>query len=357
METLAITLRPRGATSSDLSSDTLFGAICWGMKLLGLKPDLDTWLGQAEPPFAVSAVLPARLLEGRVVMRLYPRPMTFAIGPTALAHLQVELAAAANQADARMRLHQQAKGLRRVAYVTEAVLQEISVGHLTAEAVLRHPSDYVQMGGLLLTVSEAAKVGSDWRPWHSAPVQHNHVDRVAGTTVTGQLFYQEETRFAPDGGLWALVRASAEDAEQLIRPALRLLADTGLGGNRSVGHGLFDIAVETAPTLPEVPNPNGVLMLSRYLPTADEVAAIGESPLAYRLTTVRGRREQRWPGIVPGASTPPVYKRAVRMFEPGSVFPLVARREVFGRLAQVVRADEGGLVYQSGAAIPLYVRV
>ena len=64
---------------------------------------------------------------------------------------------------------------------------------------------------------------------------------------TGRRRWSHDTaclEFAPGGGLWAVVAFADEEAEsqwkEAVRAALRLLADTGLGGERSIGWGRSD---------------------------------------------------------------------------------------------------------------------
>ncbi len=81
MNTYAVYFRPRGALASwPLASDTLFGAVCWGMRMLGLMDGehLTAWLEahHDNPPFAFSHAFPAHK-NGKTTLRLYPRPATF----------------------------------------------------------------------------------------------------------------------------------------------------------------------------------------------------------------------------------------------------------------------------------------
>ena len=154
--------------------------------------------------------------------------------------------------------------------------------------------------------------------------------------------------------MWCLVRADDEDMEQRIRPALRYLADTGLGADRTAGRGQFDIELTDPPPLPDAgPESNGWLTLSRYLPQRNEWQPT-ERPLAYRLTNLWAKRERGYPQEEP-TRTSPVYKRRLRVFEPGSVFPLTVRKEIYGRLVPV--GESGWTIYQSGLAIGVPVRV
>ncbi|RPH56819.1 MAG: hypothetical protein EHM81_12560 [Chloroflexi bacterium] len=190
--------------------------------------------------------------------------------------------------------------------------------------------------------------------FESEAMQHNQIDRMAGATVDGMLFYREETFFAPGAGLWALLRADEQDFARYIHPALRYLADTGLGADRTSGKGQFEITVESAPTLPRVKSPRAMMTLSHYLPVIGEFDPQGE-PLAYALKTLRPKREQKYSRpLLDGQKSAPIYKQAVRVFEPGSVFPFKNKKELYGRLARLTPAGQEA-VFQSGATLMVYL--
>lgn len=367
MTTYAVYLRPRGALASPISSETLFGAVCWGLHLLG--QDVGALLQHFTPArFVFSSTFPVVLGEGTDRLRFYPRPVTLEATPSVVRRAAERLAQKTHAPlkAAQVEVAETLKrDLKSVTYLSEKTLARIAGGTLTAEqwltVVLDKSKDLVRVGNLLMTGEEAArwpKTTSRVTPLsRSTPRLHNQIDRVAGATVDGMLFYENEVRFAPGAGLWAVLRAEAKDIETLIRPALRYLQDTGFGANRGVGQGQFDISLEPLTTLPDGgPTANGFMTLSRYLPAAGEVIA-GE-PLAYKLITLRGKRESKFPQPDDGTATPAIYKRALRVFEPGSVFPLKARHEVYGALAEAIPAsNQAGATYQSGLTLPVFMRV
>jgi len=369
METYAVYFRPRGSLASSLSSDTLFGAVCWGIQVLDLKADVGAWLeSHLTPPFAFSATFPVWFHGPESNMRFYPRPANFEPSPAIVQSLADSLSKqrGENLKSVKLLIVDKTKLLRGVSYISEEVFTKIVLGSLSPGEVLRDlvtkQAGFDIFNGILLSSSEKVRLvkagfSATSRLLGEVQVQRNHIDRVAGATVEGLLFYENETRFAPGIGLWALLRTSADDLAALIQPALRYLADTGFGANRIVGKGHFDISITPMPALPEAQKPNAVILLSRYLPDNAEMDFSKPLFLAYKLTTLRPKREQKFPKAFAGQATQPVYKEAVRMFEPGAMFPLQHRREVYGRLALVLTAEAGGPVYQSGAALPVFMFV
>lgn len=372
METYPIYLYPRGALASRLTSDTLFGAICWAIRMLALA-DVGEWLKtfSAQPAFAVSAPLPiVRPGPGAAPVRFYPRPFLPPLNARRVEMLVVEEFKRYPREEkiaARLRVTARAKKLKQKSYLSEALFTEVVNGQLDGAALYQRytetgaaASDIEAVGSALLSYPERRRIqetGALSGLVREEDVQHNQVDRVAGATVEGALFFEHETYFRPWSGLWCVLRTEADTLKHLIAPALRYLADTGLGANRTTGKGHFDICVGDAFTLPQAATPNSFITLSHYLPRAGEWPRDGE-PLHYELHTLWPKRESKFAAAAPGQRTPPVRKRRLRMFAPGSVFPLVEPREVYGQLAQVVPPGEGPhTVWQSGVAIPVLARV
>jgi CRISPR type III-A-associated RAMP protein Csm4 len=366
METYAVYFRPRSALATwPLSSDLLAGAVCWGIRLLGLMDEdaLSGWLAeqQNQPRFAFSQGLPV-WLGGSVPLRFYPRPLHFHPQPSDLeAALQQRKGQHSPQTKTlRAELAKNTKQIKGIAYVSETALIALQNGSLKpADLFLldEQKSAWKKIDRLLCSQAEAKQIQphlplQSARLFDIAAVQHNSVDRVGGATVEGALFYKEEVFFAEGVGLWAVLRAFPEDVERWIAPALRLLADTGFGADRSTGRGFFDVAIQPFDGDFFTHKGQAMMTLSRYLPLTGEVNLKGE-PLAYQLRTVHPKREQRFPYGVVSDSRPIIFKQAVRMFETGSVFPISPQeKEVFGRWA-LLSPPNLPPVYQSGAAVML----
>jgi CRISPR-associated protein Csm4 len=366
MRTYAVYLWPRGALASEIGSDTLFGAVCWAIRLLGLADVGELLAGFSPPRFAFSSPFPVYRSGGERV-RFYARPTWLDPTPADLDRVAADESLArpgANPKEVKLRLVDSAKIVAGASFVSEELFGQITSGATDARTLMerilaRSAQDgkVERADSALITRTERLRVEAR-QPLKNlmrrTAVLHNQIDRVAGATAEGLLFYTNELHFAEGAGLWCLVRASDADAEGLIRPALRYLADTGLGADRTSGKGHFAIEMTDAPALPDAgASANGWLTLSRYLPEAGEWSP-SEGPLAYRLTNLWAKRDQRYPpaGI---SRTSPVYKRRLRVFEPGSTFPLGPRKEIYGRLAPV--AEGGWTTYQSGLAIGVAVRV
>ncbi|MBN1877861.1 MAG: hypothetical protein JXA33_26810 [Anaerolineae bacterium] len=372
MRTYPIYLWPRGTLASRLSSDTLFGAVCWAIRILGLA-DVGKWLEtfNAQPAFAFSAPFPVvRTGTDTSPVRFYPRPFLPPLSAGQVNTLLVEECQRYPRADeisARMHVTARAKHLKHKAYLSEALFTEVVNGNLDTMALYRRYTDVgtaavdiETIGSALLSYPERQQLqttGVLSGFVREDDVQHNQVDRVTGATVAGALFFEHETYFRPRCGLWCVLRTDADTLQQRIAPALRYLADTGLGANRTTGKGHFDIVVGDPFTLPISASANSFISLSHYLPRVGEWPCNGE-PLHYDLHILWPKRESKFVIAVPGERTPPVRKRRLRMFAPGSVFPLAEQREVYGQLVQAVPPSAGyHTVWQSGLTIPVFARV
>jgi CRISPR-associated protein Csm4 len=105
---------------------------------------------------------------------------------------------------------------------------------------------------------------------------HNSIDRMSGSTLmindSGQLYWEEETAFAKNSGIYFLVEGDVDP----ILPCLRYLSHIGLGGNSSIGKGAFDFEVVDF----EIRQPekaNSQVTLSLYSPIQSELKAIRNS--------------------------------------------------------------------------------
>ncbi|HUJ21925.1 MAG TPA: RAMP superfamily CRISPR-associated protein [Bryobacteraceae bacterium] len=109
------------------------------------------------------------------------------------------------------------------------------------------------------------------------------VDRVSGNTEPHMVASLE---FVPGAGLWAVIAFGGEDQRQRwdgpVRAALRLLADSGFGGERSRGWGRAEAPEFIEGSLPEMilPAPSA----EQPAPPELEAAVAGESAAAPAVT-------------------------------------------------------------------------
>jgi hypothetical protein len=71
---------------------------------------------------------------------------------------------------------------------------------------------------------------------------------------------------------------------------------------------------------------------------------------------VHGKHESSRPIEDPDMKSPPVYKQMVRLFQPGSIFPSVWRKAVYGQVVQVGQLP-GRTVWHSGLALGVAAKI
>jgi CRISPR-associated protein Csm4 len=268
---IAVDLHPRGPfhvgelgvgreeTLAYVPSDTLYAALVAAWVASGDGGPFDP------PPLRLTSAFP------RVgALRLYPRPF-------------VRLNVAREQRD------ELGKTLARFEWCSERIfallLQGANVTPLAVKdnfigGVWFHPED---------KLPPAPSGEAQWRHFWATrpPVPHVTIDRLDNAP---NLFHSGQLTFAPGCGLWFGVEYSAPDGPARLERALGYLADAGLGGLRSTGHGGFAFEMGEASAL-ATQSPSGyAVTLSRYLPAspAEIAAALKAEHAAYKLVRVGG---------------------------------------------------------------------
>jgi CRISPR type III-A-associated RAMP protein Csm4 len=164
--------------------------------------------------------------------------------------------------------------------------------------------------------------------------------------------------FAPNAGLWLTVAFSSDEAREKWKgpatAALRLLADSGFGGERSRGWGRAEIEIsEQRNPLVSVPTATGDAaktagesvwwMLSLYHPAADDAVDWSRGNYAVITRTGRVESDARW-----GEA-----KRPTRMIAEGSV--LMASAEPRGSITDVAPEGFPHPVYRAGFALAIAI--
>lgn len=197
MQILRLVFRPLSPLGTPIAGDTLFGQLCWALRLRHGETALTAWLQDYTngKPFAVvSDAFPSGWL---------PRPTL----PSGIAGRPVDPA--------------QRKQARRRAWL---------------------PLDGAA-APLGQWLKSAAEMQTGNKPWEEVIVQ-NTIDRLTGTTGKGQFAPRQVGRiFHPPGALldaYLCVDASRIDITT-IRQALDDIGDAGYGRDASIGMGKFEI--------------------------------------------------------------------------------------------------------------------
>ncbi len=292
-----------------IPADTLFAAFvtAWaerGQVAARLAPFLN-----GAPPLRLTSAFPCLYDEGpRATLRFFPRPL-------------VRINA---DHDARERA---GKRLKQAVWVSETLFWRLCRGDDVSDVCT---DDCFAPGGVWITPQDRATWPLDaegrpeplWKQWNVPRVTLDRVTNASTLYHVGRLSLRENV------GLWFAVRGDVS----LIHSALDILADSGLGGLRSVGHGAFAWGESTDEDWEQSSADSGyVVTLSRYAPpNAKEIEAVLCAPRsAYRLESVGGwcvdDQQHAW------------RRRAVRMVAEGSVLGAGA----VGHLVDVTPAKPG----------------
>ena len=309
----------RDGVETVLHSDTLNSSICWAMQRLGL---LDQWL---EATLAEPAGPAVKFSSGFP----FAQDLLFVVPPAGFWPPAPSL---------RIRW----KGARFIPFQ--------AVHALLADEPLSE--DQWRVDG-----ASSCLIPSGWSlgPFRPAKRFRAAVDRLSGKVAvhgTGCL------EFSPGAGIWAAAIYRDEQAYERwaapVRAALRLLADSGVGGERSSGWGHSGQPVFTEGSFPELllaPAADsgaevgwGWWLLSLYSPSPDD--RVNWSRGEYELVLRSGRVIESGGGAV---------KRQTRMVKEGSV--LVCENEPRGFAPVVTPPGCPHPVYRAGFAVSVPVPI
>lgn len=303
-------LESRGSFRSDcdaLHSDTLFGLLCWAIRQVFSEEELVRLLkrfADGDPPFLISSAFPCRQEEGKV-MHFLPRPL---LPP-------MEMKAELSPGEA-----QKLKEFKRLRWIPE-----------------EHFSGFLQgrySEGEYYAAEEWGKI--------KQPVIRRidrlraRIDRLSGTTDgAGTLFTAPEYR-PQDGVLYFLLKGKEVG---MVERCLGFLEDFGWGGGNSIGHGQFRTRVEERVIFTEPETSDRFVVLSLYHPYQEELAHFRQGDAWYELVMRKGKVGGHFLHV------PDFWKQSVMMFSPGSTFPLIAGRQVYGDNPIVKKREPGKLPF------------
>lgn len=343
-------------TSAVLHADTLFSALCLTLRELG--EDLDALMARF-PRVRMPADSPPEILPGAGALpfrlssafpfagpvHFFPRPMLRAIG--------------LDDADPSL-----GKALKKISFISQDIFEALVAGRSVADNLLAAaPSEggkrkirsglLVQGGQAWISPAEQARlapyldvVTGDVRLWEQGAAPRVTVDRV---TNRSQVYAAGRLSFAPGCGLFFLVEYADAGLRGRLERALRVLGDAGIGGERSSGHGQFDLEIVEHFPLDEPVSAasNAFTTLATYWPIEAEVKAGILKDASYGLVNRRG-----WLSSPEGMN---LRRRSARMLTEGSV--TVA--EPAGALADVKPLDPAPAanvsheVWRYGIAFPV----
>lgn len=332
MQVWAIYLRHKSSVSGWLASDTIFGAICWTIRLLEGEQTLHHWLErcQSDPPeWFVSSSFPFIDIDSR--LHFLPKPLV--LNPDAETVAKV----AGVERKKLLEVMKRAKAIGKATYISETLLAKALVGKLSAQSLLEKvlEGEIEIKGGCILTSSELSLLPSNL--WSTTDIQHTAVDRVLTSAAEGLLYFDTEHFFSRRVGLFFLLRCPDDFP---VEPIVRFWKHDGLGGNRSVGKGHFDVTAQRADDWLnnlQPANGNAVTLISLCIPKLGE---FDPSKSVYRIAVKRPKFESAF------GQPSRVYKGTLRFVAEGSSLTPKQLKDAYGHLVKIgEQRDFEGISY------------
>lgn len=319
------------------ASDTLFGAICWGIKRIYGESRLLEILGvfQKKPAFILSSSFPY-LEYNNSTTSFYPKPVSAGLTASDIKEITGD-----NKKE-KVKVITEYKRFKKAEHVSDSIFMKLLNG-LSEKALF---NDYRNKlikaeGKMLLTVEEQEIFFKNSKSaYKRESVQKNSIDRLTMSTgEEGETFYQQEYFASSIFKLHFLMKT--EDIN-FLKPVFRYLEDEGIGGNRSTGKGRFKIEVLDEISIGDNKS-RQFITLSRYIPDISEA-----NPMLYEIFPGRSKvdSEAEFKGE-------DVWKSKVMYLKEGSCLEAKEKKEFYGRMP-VVKEIEGHKISQNGIAFPVF---
>lgn len=323
---------PSGFKDNLPRSDTLFGAICWGIKLFYGEQTLIDFLASYEqdnPPLIISSTFPC-LNSSNDVIHFFPKPITKPRNiPTTVDDSQ------------------NTKKLKDVAFVCELLFQKfISFGH-------NYLDEYDN--GEKLNFSNNEKFVSTKFVFFPKitleSIPGNTINRLTGGTLEGKLYNTTELFLSKHTEAYLLAKIGENWIDKIIA-ILRFFGDKGLGGDSSVGKGNYLLKVKEGFPIEELTTGNSWINLSLYYPKSSEWSYFQKNHehAWYSIIKRRGKME------VSFQQTSSPWKKSLLMIEEGSTFPLIPNVSFYGENPVVKDRVNEFKVIQYGMSFSMKVK-
>ena len=326
------------------SSDTLFGALCWGIKRIYNESLLTEMLEgfQEKPKYIISSAFPCIEHNGNGIFFL-PKPIT-----PALPASDIEKMAQTNEKKEKVEIITQYKRFKKSEYVSQEIFNRLLNG-LSEKALFQ---EYLEISvedkddekKFIMTKTEYELFKTIKPLFKKELVQKNAIDRLTMSTgEEGQTFYQEEYYTSSAFKLHFIIKT---DDINFFKSVFRYLEDKGIGGNRSTGKGRFKIDVLDEISFEESTS-RKFITLSRYIPVISELN-IQSNSMFYEIFPYRSKvdSEAEFKGD-------DIWKLKVMYLKEGSCFEAKEYKPFYGQ-CPVVKEIHMQKIRQYGFAFPVF---
>lgn len=331
MKTYRVILKPKSQITSFPSSDTLFGAICWGIRILygeeKLKETLDEFSSD-KLPFILSSSFP---MPASGVM-FFPKPKLNRLTPERVRALAKERCKDNQKKRALFDVMSEYKKFAKMSYIPEGLFKALLEGRENEESLFKR---YLEQKGY-----GEEKFSSD-----EIRVR-TKIDRVSGSTAgEGEMFHSETKTLGAGFFLFFLLKTDNIDFLHPLIGEDKFLSDHGIGGDRTVGINHFDLSYKEV-DLKLGGESKRFVTLSKYIPRLEEINKNGDMsydvlPWVSRVDNSYDFGGQRF------------IKDRVFYMKEGSIFEANEKKEFYGRLMDVCQI-ESNTIYQNGLSFPVF---
>ncbi len=298
-------------TETIIHSDTIFSAICIallqaGENLDALLSEFPQWkdnslIDNRQPPFLISSAFP--FMEK---VLFFPKPF-----------LRIE------KFNQKIYLNL-GKTLKKISFVSAELFLNILANEDVSDELYEfgdnedspelREDNLLQSGQVWITENERQALNARGKfsrnVWQKSIDPRVPVDRISNAS---DIYSSGRVWFTKNSGLFILVEFLDPTYRKTLEKALRILGDSGIGGERSVGNGQFSLEIGEWPFNPEeLKEGNAFTTLSLFWPSKDEVTRGVLNNASYHLINRRG-----WIGAPGGMN---LRRRGVIMCREGSVF-------------------------------------
>lgn len=226
MNLFKISLRPLSLFQTPLRSDTIWGHICWAIRLLSGEDELKKFLDQYKSgsfPIVVSDAFP----DGYMPIPKYPRIMKFF---------------------EKDKSKFNPKRLKKVKYIPISVYRKLEESF---DAFLDELGIYLSKDDTKDDIDNYCMTFDEW---------HCSINRVTGNVEKGMLFSRECSYFKENLAPVIYVRSTFD--KSYIREIFDFIGGNGYGADSSVGRGRFEFQISSDVGWEDSKSPNAFISLS-----------------------------------------------------------------------------------------------
>ena len=266
-------------TEISVPADTLFSAICQTWRTFYGEEHLTDFLTQYETgePFLLTSAFP---FAGNT--RFFPKPLI----------------------DLKVNADDERKKLKKVLFLSEKRFHQIANQIANDESIAFDSNGLINDAQLWIHDDDKCPR----TVWTTDKRPRVTLDRQSSTS---EIWHLGGVKFHEDCGLWFGAKFDTEETQAQIETILRVLGDTGIGGERSAGYGIFDLHSEPAEIESERETDQFVTLSPICPRDADELNRLIQGDVGYTLEECSG-----WIGSAEGNG---LRRQQVWMFGAGSV--------------------------------------